>query len=173
MLLLYELQGTANLKKIKSSDVRHGCKYAYFWKIQKEVPSDPPWASKSQKAKDFNGPKINGSSFKKVVKRSILGRFYQKRKPSEVRHGRKNEYFLKIQKGGPSGTPWASKSKKAKDLDRPKINGAVFNKVGHKKVKNWPGGVKFGIFEKRKKVPLDNVPRVPCSKFQSSTCSRK
>ena len=30
-------------------------------------------------------------------------------------------------------------------MDHPKLNGAVFKE----KVKNWPGGVKFEIFEKR------------------------
>ena len=97
----------------------------------------------------------------------------KKRKPSEVRHGCKNAYFWKIQKGDPSGTPWASKSKKANDLDQPEKNGTAFKKVGQKKVKNWPGGVKFENFEKTKKVPLENVPRVPCFKNLSPRMNRK
>ena len=72
----------------------------------------------------------------KIVKSTWIGIS----QPSEIHHGRKNEYFWKIQKGGARGTPWASKSKKAKDLDQPKINGIAFKKV----FKNWAGGVKFG-----------------------------
>ena len=98
----------------------------------------------------------------------------KKRKPSEVCHGCKNAYFWKIQKEGPNDPPWGSESKRAKDLDQPKKNGTAFKKVGQKKVKNWPGGVNFENFEKIKKVVWDNVPRVICSKFESSrSCQKK
>ena len=73
----------------------------------------------------------------------------KKRKPSEVRHGCKNAYFWKIQKGDPSGTPWASKSKKANDLDQPEKNGTAFKKVGKKRSK-IDLGVKFEKFFKQK-----------------------
>ena len=60
----------------KPSNVRHGCKNAYFWKIQKRGPSDHPWASKSKKTKDLDQPKINAIVFKKVGKKmSISGDF--------------------------------------------------------------------------------------------------
>ena len=42
------------------------------------------------------------------------------------------ENFMKIQKGDPSGTPWSSKSKKAKDLAQPEKNGTDFKKVDQK-----------------------------------------
>ena len=93
-----------------------------------------------------------------------ISAIWKKLKPSNVRHGCKNAYFWKIQKGGSNDPPWGSESKRAKDLDQPKKNGTTFKKVGQKKVKNWPGGVKFENFEKTKKVPLENVPRVPCVK---------
>ena len=34
-------------------------------------------------------------------------------------------------------------------------------------------GVKFENFEKTKKVPLENVPRVPCVKYLSPRMNRK
>ena len=75
-MLLYKVQISAIWKKLKPSKVRHGCKNAYFWKIQKGGPSDPPWASKSKKAKDLDQPKKNATTFKKVgQKRSISGDF--------------------------------------------------------------------------------------------------
>ena len=120
-------------KKLKPSDVSHGRKNAYFWKIQKGVPSGTPWASKSKKVKDLDQPKINGTVFKKVGKKVNFRQFLKKRKPSGFRHGSKNAYFWKIQKGGPSDPPWASKSKKTKDLDQPKKIGTTFKKVGQKR----------------------------------------
>ena len=77
----------------------------------------------------------------------------KKRKPSEVRHGRKNAYFWKIQKGGPRGPPWASKSKKANDFDQPKKNGTAFKKVGQKRSKINLGGQIWEFFSKKKSTP--------------------
>ena len=62
-----------------------------------------------------------------------ISAIWKKLKPSNVRHGWKNEYFLKIQKGGPSDPPWAFKSKKPKDLDQSKKIGTTFKKVGKKR----------------------------------------
>ena len=45
-------------------------------------------------------------------------------------------------------------------------------KKGQKRSKNDPGGVKFENFEKTKKVPLENVPRVPCVKYLSPRMNR-
>ena len=96
-------------------------------------------------------------------KKGQIPAIWKKRKPSEVRHGRKNAYFWKIQKGGPRGPPWASKSKKAKRLDQREKNGTAFKKVGQKRSKIDLGG-QIWEFWKNKKVPLENVPRVPCVK---------
>ena len=99
-MLLYEVQiSRIWKKKLKLSDVGHGRKYAYFWKIQKGVPSGIPWASKSKKVKDLDQPKINGTVFKKVGKKVNFRQFLKKRKPLGFRHGSKNAYFWKIQKG--------------------------------------------------------------------------
>ena len=46
-------------------------------------------------------------------------------------------------------------------------------KKGQKRSKIDPGGVKFENFEKTKKVPLENVPRVPCVKYLSPRMNRK
>ena len=82
-------------------------------------------------------------------KKGQIPAIWKKRKPSEVRHGRKNAYFWKIQKGGPRGPPWASKSKKANDFDQPKKNGTAFKKVGQKRSKINLGGVNFEKFKKK------------------------
>ncbi len=45
-------------------------------------------------------------------------------------------------------------------------------KKGQKRSKIHPGGVKFENFEKTTKVPLENVPRVPCVKYLSPRMNR-
>ena len=51
-------------------------------------------------------------------------------------------------------------------------NGTAFKKVGQKRSK-IDRGVKFENFEKTKKVPLENVTRVPCVKYLSPRMNRK
>ena len=97
-------------------------------------------------------------------KKGQIPAIWKKRKPSEVRHGRKNAYFWKIQKGGSKGPPWASKSKKAKKLDHQEKNGTAFTKVDKKKGQKLTWRGQIWEFWKNKKVPLENVPRVPCVK---------
>ena len=71
-MLLYEVQISGIWKKLKPSNVRHGCKNAHFWKIQKGGPNDLPWGSESKKAKDLDQPKKFATTFKKVGKKSSI-----------------------------------------------------------------------------------------------------
>ena len=63
-------------------------------------------------------------------------------------------------------------SKKTNDFDQPKKNGTAFKKVGQKRSKINLGGSILRIFFKKNKVPLENVPKVPCVKYESPRMNR-
>ena len=62
--------------------------------------------------------------------------------------------------------------KKSKNLDKPEKNGTAFKKVGQKRSKINLGGQFWESFQK-KKIPLGNVPKVPCVKYESPRMNRK
>ena len=94
-------------------------------KIFKKIKKKPPYDTLGHDPLPYLGPRASqkktAQHFVQIFeKKGQIPAIWKKRKPSEVRHGRKNAYFWKIQKGGPRGPPWASKSKKANDFDQPK-----------------------------------------------------
>ena len=72
-----------------------------------------------EKSKKLSKPKKNGCRFPltppKLMKFSDFLKNAKKRKSSDVRYGRKNPFFEKIQKQAPRGPPKACLYKKAKN----------------------------------------------------------